>query len=285
MPDDYPHPPANPAITPGSRPNEQAAAPHNAFRLDRVALADSLGAAEEENEDCGIQGFGETRVEQIAGALVYAENSKALIAPDGVDLHALKLVPDANALVVAIRESPDAAAPKAREREEAGLPGERQIASWTIEPGWLSDPEDRTFLGLCLTLENVCDVANGLMPSLRALLDGEEILMGLASVPLTVLTYNSRARFGCYRSSVADATEFDADQARMLWPLLIETLQTGEATEEWDGDRQRGFLLQEHAERHLARQLVQLREELAAAGKATVAELPDPTGGFESYLA
>jgi hypothetical protein len=272
-------------ITSGPKPNDAVVAPHNGFALDRVALADSLGAAEEQDEDCGIQQFGETPVEQIAGAFLHAEESKALRIPDGVDLYALKLTPAADSVILAIRETHEAASSKAAARQAAGLPSERQIASWTIDTGWLSDTNDQTFLGLCQTIENICETANGLMPVLRALLDGEDMLLALIATPLTVLTYNNRGRFTTYRASVVDATEGDVDHAKLLWPLLIEALDRGEASEDWDGERQRAFHLQPRCERHLVRQLVELRDGLVTHGKATLRELPDPDGGFEQHLA
>lgn len=57
-------------------------------------------------------------------------------------------------------------------------------------------------------------MANGLLASLKALLDGEELLIDLIAVPLTVLTYNDRARLASYRSNVEEITEGDPDQTR-----------------------------------------------------------------------
>jgi len=70
-----------------------------------------------------------------------------------------------------------------------------------------------------------------------------------------------------------------------VWPLLIEALERGEASEDWDGDRQRAFHLQPGGEPHLARQLADARTAVIAAGKVTQDALPDPDGGFEGYLA
>jgi hypothetical protein len=272
-------------ITVGEKPNTLVAAPHNGFRLDRGVLAESVDAESEADEDCGIQRFGDTPVEQIAGAILHAENSKALQIPEGVDLYALKLTPDANALILAIRESHDISVTNLKRREEAGLPGERQVASWTIDPGWLSDAGDRTFLGLCLTLEEVCTVANGLMAALRALLDGEQLLLDRIEQPLNVLSCNLHGRLSSQRYMVQDLTEWDPDLTVSLWPLLIEALETGEAREDWDGDRQRSFILVDGAERYLARQLLQTRTALLDAGTHRAEALPDPDGGFEQHLA
>jgi len=272
-------------ITTGAKPNDLVAAPHNGFRLDRSLLAESVDAEGEEDEDCGVQRFGDTPVEQIAGALLHAENSKALEIPDGVDLYALKLVPAANALILAIRESPDVSGGSLERRKAAGLPIERQVASWTVDSGWLSDAGDHTFLGLCLTLEEVCTIANGLMPALRALLDGEQVLIDRIEQPLNVLTYNLRGRLSSQRYSVQDLAEWDAGTIASLWPLLIEALETGEASEEWDGDRQRAFTVVEGAERYLARQLIEARTALLDAGTVQAKALPDPDSGFEQHLA
>ena len=272
------------APTAASAPQSGPLAPaDDRFRLDRGVLADSLHAEGDADEGCGLQHFGETPGEQIAGAVQHAELEQALHIPDGVDLDVLKLAPAANAVILTIRETFEAATAKLEKRKTAGLPRERQIASWTIEPGWLSDGDALTFGDLCSTLEEVCNLANALLASLKALLDGEQLLMELIAAPLTVLTYNSRARLASFRANVEDVTEGDADQARNVWLLLIEALERGEAEEEWDGDRQRAFHLQPGGEPHLARQLVELRNTLQAAGKLTPGELPDPTGGFESW--
>jgi len=255
------------------------------FRLDRGVLADSLHAEGDADEGCGLQHFGETPAEQIAGAVQHAELEKALHIPESVDLDVLMLPPAANAVIFTIRETFEAVTAKFEKRKAAGLPTERQIASWTIEPGWLSDGDAPTFGELCSTLEEVCNVANGLLPSLKALLHGEELLMDLIAVPLIVLTYNDRARLASYRSNVEEITEGDPDRTKDVWPRLIEALERGEASEDWDGDRQRTFHLQPGGEPHLARQLADARTALTAAGKVTPDALPDPDGGVERYLA
>jgi hypothetical protein len=271
-------------ITTGAKPNDLVETPHNGFNLDRRVLAESVGAEGQEDEDCGIQRFGDTPVEQIARALLHAENSNALQTPDGVDLYALELVPAANALIIAIRERPDVSGGSLGRRKEAGLPIERQVASWTVDSGWLCDAGDRTFLGLCSTLEELCTIANGLMPALRALLDGEQMLIDRIEQPLNVLTYNLRGRLSSQRYSVQDLAEWDADTTASLWPLLIEALETGEASEEWDGDRQRAFIVEYGAERHLAQQLLDVRTALERAGSVPADALTDPAGGFKQHL-
>jgi hypothetical protein len=259
------------------------AAPPNGFRVDRDVLAESVDVEDARDEDARIQDFGETSAEQIAGAVMHAELAKALIVPDGLQLEVLKLVPQADAVVLAIRETHEAAAERHERRRAAGLPIERQLATWHIDAAWLLDRDASTFRGLCSTLEAVCTTANGLVPGLRALLDGEETLLDLIAEPLTVLTYNNRARLGSYRSSVEDLTQGDPAQARDLWPLLIETLERGEAAEDWDGDRQRTFQLEGGGERYLARQLCDLSTRLVREGAAPE-DLPEPDDGFAPYL-
>jgi hypothetical protein len=270
-------------VATGPKPNHLVAAPHNGFRLDRGVLAESVDAETEEDEDAGIQRFGETPAEQVAGAVQHAELAKALTIPGGLQLDVLTLVPEANAVVLAIRETHEAAAGMFERRRAAGLPEERELATWRIDTDSLCDEGDRTFGGLCLTLEEVCTIANGLVPSLRALLDGEKTLMDLIDAPLTVLTYTQRGRLSQYHTSVQDLADCDTDHFRMLWPLLIETLERGEAGEDWDGERQRAFQVKPAGERHLARQLQDARAALIQAGTATVQTLPDPDGGFAAH--
>jgi hypothetical protein len=266
----------------GPKPNDLVAAPHNGFRLDRGVLAERMDAEGEVDEDAGISGFGETAAEQIAGAVMHAETVKALTVPDGLQLTVLKPVPDN--VVLALRETHEAAAEMQQRRRAAGLPAERQVATWHIDTGWLCGGDDGTFGGLCVTLEEVCTLANGLVPSLRALLDGEETLLDLIDEPLTVLSYNSQGRLGSYRSGVEGLTEGDPDQTRSLWPLLILALEAGEASEDWSGDRQRAFQLEGGGERYLARQLSDASARLVREGAATPAQLPEPEDGFAPYL-
>lgn len=255
------------------------------FRLDRTALAASLAAEGEEDEGYGLEHFGDSPAEQVAGAVLHAEDAKALHAPDGVEVYVLKLTPEANGVILALRQTHEAAAPKLAAREAAGLPTERQLASWTLEPNELSEGQTRTFGGLCETLEEAFGIASELLPSLRALLEGEQQLLDLISEPLTVLSYDHRARLSDYRAGVEEITQGDPDSTRDLWPLLIEALECGEASEDWDGDRQRAFRLERGGEPHLARQLIEVRAALVNAGGLPADALPDPTGGFDSYLA
>ena len=79
------------------------------------------------------------------------------------------------------------------------------------------------------------------------------------------------------------STEHDADQAKSLWPLLLDALE-GEGAEDWDGDRQRTLLVRPGGEKYLARQLSNLRNELIEVGSATADDLPEPHGGFAAHL-
>lgn len=252
------------------------------FVLDRGVLATSLNAEGDTDRGCALEHFGETPAEQIARAVQHAETAGALTTPDTVDLYVLTATP--NAVVLTIRETHDATAPRLDDRRAAGLPIERQIATWHIEPGWLSDGDADTFGEVCETLEEVCRVANDLLPSLQALLDGEARLLALIAEPLTVLTYNIHGRLGEYRSSVDGLTEGDPDTTESLWPLLIGTLEDGAASEDWDGDRQREFRVQPDGRVHLAAQLARTRASLIGEDKIVAGRLPDPDGGLDAYL-
>ena len=253
------------------------------FRLNRAKLKESMDAEGEKDQTAGIDLFGDTAAEQIAGAVIHAENAKAILIPDGVELTVLKLVPAADAVLLTLRETPEQAAGMQARRHAAGLPGERQVATWQIDASGLCG-EDNTFGGLCATLEQVCELANGLVPVLRALLDGEETLLDLMDEPLTVITFNNQSRLGSYRTGVEELTEGDPDITRLLWPLLIQALESGEAAEDWDGDRQRTFQLEAGGERYLARALCDESHRLIREGAATPGELPEPENGFAPYL-
>lgn len=252
------------------------------FRLNRGKLEESMDAEGEKDEAAGIEQFGDTAAEQIAGAVLHAENANAILIPDGVELSVLTLAPAADAVVLALRETPEQADGMRKRRHAAGLPDERQVATWRIGASGLCG-EDTTFGGLCLTLEQVCEIANGLVPVLRALLDGEETLLDLIEQPLTVVTFNNQSRLGTYRAGVGDLTEGDPDITESLWPLLIQALESGEAPEDWDGDRQRTFQLEAGGERYLARQLCDESHRLIREG-ATPGAFPEPENGFAPYL-
>ena len=162
--------------------NPQAATPANTrFTLDRGVLAASLDAEDDADRACSLEHFGDSPSEQIAKAVQHAEAAGALKTPDSVDLYVLTATP--NAVVLTIRENHQATTPRLDDRRTAGLPVERQLATWHIEPAVLSDGDAETFGELCKTLEEVCRAANGLLPGLRALLDGERRLLDLIAVP------------------------------------------------------------------------------------------------------
>lgn len=157
----------------GPKPNDLVSAPHNGFRFEWVTLADSLGAVDYEGTDGGIQRFGDIPAERIAAAVRHAEMCKAIAGPEGVVFSVLKLAQRPDTVILGLHEGHDRATSKLQQREEAGLGARRQVTTWEIEPHELSDPQDPTFGGLCLTLEDVCDRLNGLLGPLQALLDGE----------------------------------------------------------------------------------------------------------------
>jgi hypothetical protein len=267
----------------GPKPNDLVAAPHNGFRIDRSALAESVDAVDEEDTDAGIHRFSDIPAEAVAAAIRHALACKALTGPEDVVVNVLKLAQRPDTVILGLYEGYDRATHHLEKRQEAGLCAERQVTSWAIEPRELCDSQDRTFGGLCITLEYVCERLNGLLGSLQALLDGEQMQLDRVEAPLIVLTYNSRARIASFRGNVQDVCEADPDQAKVTWPLLMEVLERGEADEDWDGDRQRAFRLVHGCEAHLAHQLVQLRTMLEDDGKVTPGALPDPSGGFASY--
>ena len=264
-----------------SRPNTAA----RAVTFDRARLEEAMCHTREEPA-AGMEDFGDYAAEQIAGAVLYAEQERALSRPEDIEMIVQALRPSADAVTISLRESFAArASQSAIGRAAAGLPRERQVSSWSTPTSVLMPEHSETFEGVCETLGAVCEEATRLLPCLDALRDGEDMLMSLISAPLTVLTYNDRGRLASYRANVGDVTEGDPDQAKMSWALLIETLERGEADEDWDGSRQRAFRLQPNGEPHLARQLHALREELIAAGDASAEQLPEPDDGLDAYLA
>jgi hypothetical protein len=192
------------------------------FTFDRGVLARSLGADSDEDPR-GQVGFGDAPADQIAGAVSHAEVSGALKTPVAVALYVIPATPDS--VMLTVRETHEVAAPRRQARAELGLPDERQLASWEIESGWLTDGHVDTFGALCDTLQEVCRVANGLLPSLQALLDGEQRLIDLAEEPLTVITYTNRGRLTTYPVALDDLTEHDSERTKNLWPHLLDALE------------------------------------------------------------
>lgn len=255
-----------------------------AITLDRASLGQVMNHTDEDPAT-GIEQFGDFPAEQIGGAVLYAETEGALCLPKDVEMIVLVLRRSADAVVISLRES-DAvrASQNLADRSDAGLSNERQVSGWIAETSSLIPADAHTFDGLCKTLDAVCEQATRLLPSLDALLDGEQRLLDEIAEPLTVLTYNLRARLACFRSSVEAITAGDPDHTREVWPTLITTLEAGESSEDWDGDRQIAYQVDPVGRPHLARQLLAARTDLVTAGCLTPADLPDPDRGFGAYL-
>jgi len=252
------------------------------FRLDRERLTAKM--LDDYGEPVGIDAFGESDPERIAQATRYATDGGAVACPAEITMIVDALPSVAAAVILSLCESHEVRAYQGMQRRtDAGLSNERQVSLWSLETEHLIG-EDAGFQGFCSAVERVCAEATNLLPSFRAMLDGEQQLLDRIADPLTVLTYDTRARLSCYRSSVQALTEGDADQARALWPQLITTLEEGEDKGEWDGDRQRTYSVEDRDRPHLARQMIALREELISNAQATAAQLPEPIAGFDSYL-
>jgi hypothetical protein len=252
------------------------------FTLDRDRVTAKM--LEDYGEPVGIDSFGESDPERIAQAIRYATYSGAVTCPAEITMIVDAQPPTAGAVILSLCESHEVRAHQGMQRRiDAGLSDERQVSLWSLETEHLIG-EDTGFLGFCATVERVCAEATKLLPSFRAMLDGEQQLLDRIAEPLTVLTYDTRARLNCYRSSVQALTEGDADQARALWPQLITTLEEGEDNGEWDGDSQRAYSVEVRDRPHLVRQMLALREELISNGRATAAQLPEPVAGLDSYL-
>ncbi len=250
------------------------------FTLDRSALAGHLNV-DGDDTTYGLGTFAAEPGPQVAAATTRALTCGAITPPDGAQLYVFAA--DSTAVAITVRDQPPSPA-QLRDRASAGLPCYRHISDtrdWReLQPAASPD----TFTGTCETIELVLQAANSLLPALAALKLGEAHTTSLLAAPLRVLTYNHRGRLSTRTSSVSELTEDDADQTRDLWPLLIETLETGEAAEEWDGDRQRTLLLRSGGATALARQLNAARARLVHSGARRLAELADPAGGFGRYL-
>ena len=253
------------------------------FTLDRERLTAKM--LEDHGEPIGIDAFGESDPERIAGAIRYATHGGAVTCPSEISMIVDALPPVAASVILSLCESHEVRAHQGMQRRiDAGLSDERQISMWSLETESLIDRDNAEFEGLCSTLEAVCAEATKLLPSLRALLDGEQRLLDRIAEPLTVLTYDTGARLNCHRSSVEELTQGDAEQARALWSQLITTLEEGEDNGEWDGDRQRAFTIEDRDRPYLARQMVAVREELVSQCRVSAEELPNPAQGFDSFL-
>jgi hypothetical protein len=253
------------------------------FTLDPERLTAQM--REDYGDPIGLDAFGESDPERIAGAIQYATYGGAVTCPAEISMIVDALPPVTASVILSLCESHEVRAHQGMQRRrDAGLSDERQISTWSLETESLIDREDAEFHGLCSMLEAVCAHATRLLPSLRAMLDGEQRLLDRIAEPLTVLTYDTSARLNCHRSSVEELTQGDAEQARALWSQLITTLEEGEHNGEWDGDRQRALTVDERDRPYLARQMVAVQEELVRQGRVSAEELPDPAQGFDGFL-
>jgi hypothetical protein len=254
------------------------------FTLDRERLTAKM--LDDYGEPVGINSFGESDPERVAGAIRYATYGGAVTCPAEISLIVDALPPVTASVILSLCESHEVRAHQGMQRRiDAGLSDERQVSMWSLETESLIDRDNTEFQGFCSMLEAVCAHATRLLPSLRAMLDGEQRLLDRIAEPLTVLTYDTRARPDWSRSSVEAFTQGVPEQARVLWSQLIVTLEEGEDNGEWDGDRQRALTIEEKDRPYLARQLLALREGLIANGDASAEQLPEPEDGLAAYLA
>jgi hypothetical protein len=249
------------------------------FTFDRFQLARTLKVADHPTS-WGLGAFGDSPAQQIAGAVTCAQESRTITEPDGVHLQVYAI--DGSRIAIALCDRPPAPT-QHQVRAAAGLPRYRHVGTsrhWTdLKPA----AKRGTFTGTCEAIEHVLLAADDLTPAVGALLLGEARWISLHAEPLRVLAYNSRGRLATHTTSVSHLAQ-DAPTLVDLWPLLIEALDTGEATEDWDGDQQRTLLLRSGGETHLARQLNAARARLVHAGGAADGVLPDPHGGLGRYL-
>jgi len=257
----------------------QRAASSN-FTLDRTAFATHLQLDGDETR-YGLYTFGSSRGHQISRATKRALACGAITPADGAQLHVFPA--EGTSVAITVRDLPPTTT-QLHARASAGLPCYRHIGDTRDWPNLKPALPDDTFTGTCETLEQVLVVANELLAALAALQLGEAHAMSLLTEPLRVLTYNHRGRLSTDTSSMSALTEDDPEQIIDLWPLLIETLETGEAGEDWDGDRQRRLLLRTGGATALARELNAARARLVHKGIVADGVMPDPKGGFSRYL-
>jgi hypothetical protein len=251
------------------------------FRLDRGAFASHLNVDGDDTR-YGLYAFGKTIGQKVARATTRALTCRAITSPDGALLYVIAA--DSTAVAITVRDQPPTAT-QLHARASARLPCYRLIGDtrgWSeLQP--TNSPD--TFTGTCETIELVLQAANGLLPALAALQLGEAHAMSLLAEPLRVLTYSHRGRLSTDTIGMSDLTEDDPEQTKDLWPPLIQALETGEAAEDWDGDRQHTLLLRTGGATTLAREMNAARARLLYTGASHPGELPDPSGGFSRYLA
>ena len=154
----------------------QTKANPDGFTLDRERLTAKL--LEDYGEPIGIDAFGESDPERIAGAIRYATYGGAVTCPAEVSLIVDALPPVTASVILSLCESHEVRAHQGMQRRrDAGLSDERQVSTWCLETESLIARDNAEFQGLCSTLEAVCTEATKLLPSLRALLDGEQRLL------------------------------------------------------------------------------------------------------------
>jgi hypothetical protein len=186
------------------RPMQQPNANPDEFTLDRERLTAKM--LEDYGEPVGIDSFGESDPERIAQATRYATYGGAVACPAEITMIVDALPPTADAVILSLCESHEVRAHQGMQRRiDAGLSNERQVSLWSLETEHLIG-NDAGFLGFCSTLEHVCAEATKLLPSFRAMLDGEQRLIERIAEPLTVLKYDTHGRLGSYPSSVETAT-------------------------------------------------------------------------------
>lgn len=250
------------------------------FTLDRAAFATHLHLDGDDTR-YGLYAFGSGRGRQISTATKRALTCEAITPADDAQLHVFP--GEGTSVAITIREQPPTPT-QLHARAAAGLPCYRHVGDIRDWPSLKPEHPDDTFTGTCETIEQVLAAANELLAALATLQLGEAHATSLLAQPLRVLTYNHRGRLSTHTSSVPDLAEHDAEQTIDLWPLLIQTLETGEAAEDWDGERQRTLLLRTGGATALARELIAARARLINDVSFAVCVMPDPNGGFSRHL-
>ena len=130
------------------------------FWLDSARFAARLIADEDE-----LLGIDEEHEGGLAVAIArrarQAEDAGAILGPP--DLEVVVYPIDGDVLIVAVRE---------REVSAASV-RLRQVASYSLDAGDVACPLDHSFDECCAAIARLLEEANGLLPSLAALRDGE----------------------------------------------------------------------------------------------------------------
>lgn len=248
------------------------------FRLDRSKLKRHLERSQRQR---GLAACGDTPASQIAQAVKLALAVDAVLPRDQA-LPAVIASTRTELAIAVLDLTPSDAQMHAR--ATAGLPCYRHIGCWRQTRELTTVSPRNTFDGMCEAIGHVLAAANELLPALAALHLGEVHTFSLIAQPLRVLTYNLRARLSTETCGVSDLAQDDPERTIELWPLLIEALETGEAAEDWDGDRQRTLLLRTGGATALAQQMNAARAALVHVGAVADGVLPDPQGGFARHI-